>query len=373
MSYQALRPGTGLLSFTFEGPYKVDQEKPLNIDTEDTSRLLDGAQLVGAGAAPIDASAVQQFQDILHPSATCSQLGGMTEIGAAMPHQYTHEVHLGSVGRPPLGDEMRLLDAFGNIFTADDEPGDLQDRHAGMMTGQKNQEVITEGSWYSTGDYIMSPTGGRYHVGRSKELIGASGFQVAAAELEAILLTHPCIVDAAVIGCLRANGVAEVPRAFIIRTSDGGRCSSLTAAEIYAFVAERLPSYKRPNGGIVFVDKIPKTKSGKIERFKLAQMDQFRNSITELMVRNDDTVKVEDVRDIMSRAATGRTSQGLGWQSSHQVAPTVSAPFKPKRQRKMTLLAKMKALRESSSMVTRVTTENRLAELNTASTMPATP
>jgi acyl-coenzyme A synthetase/AMP-(fatty) acid ligase len=91
------------------------------------------------------------------------------------------------------------------------------------------------------------------------------------------LLAHPCIVGAAFIGCLRANGVTEVPR--------------LTAEEIYTFVAERLASYRPLDCSIVFVDEIPRTASGKIQRFKLAQMDQFRNSITELLMRNDDAVK----------------------------------------------------------------------------------
>jgi hypothetical protein len=85
MSSQPLWPGTDLLCFGFEGPYKVDQEKSLYIDAEDIFRPLDGAQLVGVGATPIDTSAAGQFQDKLHPSATLSQVWGMTEIGVAMP------------------------------------------------------------------------------------------------------------------------------------------------------------------------------------------------------------------------------------------------------------------------------------------------
>jgi acyl-coenzyme A synthetase/AMP-(fatty) acid ligase len=254
----------------------------LNHSSLPLAQMLQTIRYVGVGGAPIDASAMQKFQDKLHPAATLSQVWGMTEIGAAMLHRYPHKGYLASVGRPLLGYEMRLLDAFGNIITADHKPGDLQVRYAGMMTGYKDQEPIPSGSWYSTGD-IMYRIDGRYHVvGRSKELIKVNGFQVAPAELEATLLTHPCIIEAAVIGRLRADGVTEVPRAFVVRMSDGGRCSRLTAEEIYAFVAQRLASYKRLDGGIVFVDEIPMTASGKIQRFKLAQMDQFCNSITEL-------------------------------------------------------------------------------------------
>jgi hypothetical protein len=171
------------------------------------------------------------------------------------------------------------------------------------------------------------------------------------------LLAHPCIDDAAVIVCLRANDVTEVPR--------------LTAERINVFVAERLASYRRLDSGIVFVDEIPRRASGKIQRFKLAQMDQFRNSITELLMPNDDAVKVEDVRDLKSRAATRRTILELGQQSSYQAALTISASFKPKRQCKLSLRAKMKALRESSLMITQVIAETGLTELSAASTMPA--
>ena len=69
------------------------------------------------------------------------------------------------------------------------------------------------------------------------------------------MLAHPCIVDAAFIGCLRANGVTETP--------------GLTAEEIYALVAERLASYRWLDGGIVFVDEIPRTASGKISTIQV--------------------------------------------------------------------------------------------------------
>lgn len=284
----------------------------------------------------------------------------MTEVGAAMLHQYPHQGHLGSVGRPLPGYEMRLIDAFGGVIHADHASGDLQVRYAGMMTGYKNQEPIPEGTWYSSGD-IMSRIDGRYYVvGRSKELIKVNGFQVAPAELEAMLLTHPCLVDAAVIGCLRADGVTEVPRAFVVQMSDGGRCSRLTANEVYNFVADRLASYKKLDGGIIFVDEIPKTASGKIQRFKLAQMDQFRKSITELLVKNDYAIEIEDVTEFKEKTVARRRSARLRRQQSEQTKVTAPDIARPRRKQKLSLRAKMKALQEPRFSIDRTSFDTAL-------------
>lgn len=214
----------------------------------------------------------------------------------------------------------------------------------------------------------MSRIDGRYYVvGRSKELIKVDGFQVAPAELEATLLTHPCIVDAAVIGCLRTDGVTEVPRAFMIRMSDGGRCSRLTADEVYTFVAERLASYKRLDGGIVFVDHIPRTASGKIQRFKLAQTDQFRTSVTELLVKNDHFVDVEDTQQLKKQLTTRRRNARLGSKICLQTASSSSTALRPRRARKRSLRAKMEALQESNMSLREVRYDAGLNDLPMAS------
>lgn len=89
------------------------------------------------------------------------------------------------------------------------------------------------------------------------------GFQVAPPELEGVLLGHPDIVDAAVIGVMEpARDGSELPRAYIVRRpgSDG----RLTTAELHKYMRERLASYKMLEGGVVYVDAIPKNASGKI-------------------------------------------------------------------------------------------------------------
>ena len=96
-------------------------------------------------------------------------------------------------------------------------------------------------------------------------------WQVAPAELEAVLRKHPAVADVAVVGVLRDDGVSEVPRAYIVRDSEvvARGPTGVTAEEVYSFARERLASYKALDGGIVFVDSIPRTASGKIQKFKL--------------------------------------------------------------------------------------------------------
>lgn len=89
------------------------------------------------------------------------------------------------------------------------------------------------------------------------------GFQVAPPELETVLLSHPNIVDAAVIGVKdKDNYDSELPRGYIVRRPGSG--DNLSADEVHSFMAERLASFKKLQGGVQFVDSIPKNASGKI-------------------------------------------------------------------------------------------------------------
>jgi 4-coumarate--CoA ligase len=97
-----------------------------------------------------------------------------------------------------------------------------------------------------------------------QELIKYKGLQVAPAELEALLLSHPKILDAAVIG-IDVPGT-EIPRAYVVTGGD------LTEKEIKAFVKEHVADYKQLRGGVVFIDAIPKSPSGKILRKDLREL-----------------------------------------------------------------------------------------------------
>lgn len=94
-----------------------------------------------------------------------------------------------------------------------------------------------------------------------QELIKVRGFQVAPPEIEAVLLAHPNIVDAAVIGVFDGATQSELPRAYVVKREGAGK---LTADDAKKWVAERLAKYKWLEAGVVFLDAIPKTASGKI-------------------------------------------------------------------------------------------------------------
>ena len=100
-----------------------------------------------------------------------------------------------------------------------------------------------------------------YIVDRLKELIKYKGYQVPPAELEALLLTHPGVADAAVVGVVDAESGEEVPKAFVVRQPD----SAVSADEVMAFVAEQVAPYKKVRQ-VEFIDAVPKSASGKILR-----------------------------------------------------------------------------------------------------------
>lgn len=101
------------------------------------------------------------------------------------------------------------------------------------------------------------------------------------AEIEAVLLQHPAISDCAVTGVNLKDGTGEVPRAFVVHSREAS--ARVTAEEVYKFARQRLASYKSLDGGVVFVEEIPRTASGKIQRFKLSQMNSYREMVASLL------------------------------------------------------------------------------------------
>ncbi|KAL3457962.1 hypothetical protein BJX64DRAFT_302297 [Aspergillus heterothallicus] len=126
--------------------------------------------------------------------------------------------------------------------------------------------------WLRTGDIgYADETGKLFIVDRLKELIKVKGLQVAPAELELFLLTHADVVDAAVVGA-RVNG-GEYPRAFVVRKE-----GKLTETEIFNLVKAHFAPHKWLTGGVYFIDKIPRTGSGKIMRRHLPQVKEDKHA-----------------------------------------------------------------------------------------------
>ncbi len=232
---------------------------------------LSSVHTVLSGAAPLDGQLAQAVADRL--GVRMIQGFGMTELSPvshAIPNDRP-DLPLSSVGFTLPNIECRLLDpATGEDIELPSEgesaPGELLCRGPNVMLGYLGNEkatsqIMTEDGFLRTGDIAtVSWEGVVTIVDRLKELIKYHGYQIPPAELEALLLHHPLIADAAVIGVMDDDG-EEIPKAFVVLQAG----AELDADGVMAFVAERVAPYKKVRR-VQFVDAIPKSSSGKILR-----------------------------------------------------------------------------------------------------------
>jgi acyl-CoA synthetase (AMP-forming)/AMP-acid ligase II len=175
------------------------------------------------------------------------------------------KVKYGSVGLPVPNTECKIIDLETGAELGFKQEGEVLIRGPQVMKGYLNRpdataQTIDEDNWLHTGDIGYADEDGAFFiVDRAKELIKYKGFQVAPAELEAILLAHPSIVDAAVIPS-PDDEAGEVPKAFIVV-----RDEKIEIEEILKFVAGQVAPYKRIRK-IEIIEQIPKSPSGKILR-----------------------------------------------------------------------------------------------------------
>jgi acyl-CoA synthetase (AMP-forming)/AMP-acid ligase II len=174
------------------------------------------------------------------------------------------ETPLGSVGALIPNTEARLVDPETGEDVAEGEQGEIWVRGPQVMRGylgnpEATAETLTEDGWLRTGDIgRVDENGFFYVVDRLKELIKYKGYQVPPAELEAVLVSHPKVKDAGVIG-MRTQDGEEAPMGCVV--ADG----EVEAGELLDYVAERVAPYKKLRR-IEFVEEIPKSASGKILR-----------------------------------------------------------------------------------------------------------
>jgi 4-coumarate--CoA ligase len=211
-----------------------------------------GAELGEEAAARIDCSVVQGF--------------GMTELSPVSHISLEGRSKAGTVGLTAPNTEIRIVDPETGEDQGVDGVGELWIRGPQVMKGYLNNPGATEitidpEGWLKTGDIASIDSEGFVSiVDRLKELIKYKGFQVAPAELEAFLLTHPGIADAAVIGIPDTES-GEIPRAFVVVRPG----QEVSAADITAFMEGHVAKYKVIHD-IVFIDAVPKSASGKILR-----------------------------------------------------------------------------------------------------------
>lgn len=180
-----------------------------------------------------------------------------------------------SIGHPIYDVESKIVDINDPEFqgVGPNKTGEVLIRGPNVMLGYLNneastKETITSDGWLRTGDIGYHDENGEFYItDRLKELIKVKGFQVAPAELEEILRSHPEITDAAVIG-IPNTATGELPRAFVVKA----KSSSLNAKKVQEYVAGKVSDYKKLAGGVEFVDAIPKNATGKILRRELKKL-----------------------------------------------------------------------------------------------------
>ncbi len=196
---------------------------------------------------------------------------GSTEMLHIFLSNRPERVRYGSTGWPVPGYEVQLRGDDGGPV-ADGEPGDLYIRGpsaALMYWGNRTKTAETfQGAWTKSGDkYIHNADGSYTYGGRSDDMLKVSGIYVSPFEVEATLVQHPAVLEAAVIGVPDAEGLTKT-KAFVV-LKNGQQASE---DELKAFVKERLAPYKYPRL-LEFVSELPKTATGKIQRFKLRERE----------------------------------------------------------------------------------------------------
>ncbi|KAE9553561.1 hypothetical protein FO519_003254 [Halicephalobus sp. NKZ332] len=235
---------------------------------------LSSLEVLMSGAAPAGNDLIQKLKKVLPSLKRIDQGYGMTECSMATSLPYPKEDPGGNnVGKLLSNFEMKIINEEGKTMELG-EVGQLCLRSPTFMMGylgrpQATAEAIDDEGWYHTGDIArMDSNGFIYVVDRLKELIKVKGYQVAPAEIEDLLLSHPDILDAAVIGILDEKS-GEVPKAFVVRKSN-----LLTEDQVKEFVASKTAPYKHIKE-VEFINEIPKSAAGKILRRFLR--DKARN------------------------------------------------------------------------------------------------
>ncbi|KAI7774485.1 hypothetical protein LA080_008318 [Diaporthe eres] len=233
-----------------------------------------------SGAAPLSSQIQGEAEKKMGKGrAKLTQVWGLTETtGAitAMPPGETDST--GSVGPLVANHEARIVDDESR----DVEPGERGEiwvRGPVVTKGYwRNSKADAESfvdGWFCSGDIGLCKDGKFYIVDRKKELIKYKGLQVAPAELEAMLLSHPKIADAAVIG-FEKDGT-EVPRAYVVPGT-----KDLTSQQIASWVDGKVANHKKLRGGVVLVDAIPKSPAGKILRKILRDQAKAEKTLAKL-------------------------------------------------------------------------------------------
>jgi acyl-CoA synthetase (AMP-forming)/AMP-acid ligase II len=249
-------------------PIVLAMAKQPAVDDYDTSTL----RLITSGAAPLGADLAQACAQRL--GCRVNQAYGMTEIGMSHAMPDDADGSLECFGSALPGVDCRVIDCTTGLDVPPGAAGELLVRGPANMRGYlRNPEAtaatVDADGFVHTGDIVVADRAGGFRlVDRLKEIIKYKGHQVAPAALEAVLLSHPAVADAAVIGWPDEEA-GEIPQAFVICREP------VSAGDLMTFVAARVAPHEKIRR-LEFISQIPKSASGKVLRRELAE----RNRVT---------------------------------------------------------------------------------------------
>jgi benzoate-CoA ligase len=197
---------------------------------------------------------------------------GSTEMLHVFLSNRPGDVRYGTTGKPVPGYEIELRDENHTVVTHPNQIGDLYVKgpSSALMywnNREKSRDTF-QGEWTKSGDKYTRDADGYYtYAGRNDDMLKVSGIYVSPFEVEATVMQHPAVLECAVVGKQDTDGLIKT-KAFIVLKAG----QSLTEAEVKAFVKEHLAPYKYPRF-IEFVSELPKTATGKIQRFRLREKE----------------------------------------------------------------------------------------------------
>ena len=197
---------------------------------------------------------------------------GATEVWHIFISNRPGDICPGSSGKPVPGYDVRIVDEDGEAV-AQGEVGNLLVRGESTALGYLHQSEKSRktflGEWLFTGDkYYVDAAGYFWHAGRSDDMLKVGGIWVSPVEVESTLVSHTAVLECAVVGQMDASNLVK-PKAFVVLNS-GVASSDQMRDELVAYCREKIADFKRPRW-IEFVDQLPKTATGKVQRFRLRE------------------------------------------------------------------------------------------------------